>query len=157
MVSILNKNEDIKRTERIEIKEEKRLIREYNYLNKLKEDIKKKNFTDAHRIAKKLEGYESKLERFHNRVLDSLEILKSEGLTGDAAQKLDEIENDINLFREDIQKGISINDGKIETLINQNNWDELENYVIENLKQDIKTWLALDKKLIKLEEEIVDQ
>lgn len=151
----MTKNQDLKRTERIEIKEEKRLIREYNYLNKLKEDIKKKNFTDAHRIATKLEGYESKLERFHNRVLDSLDILKSEGLNGDTAQKLDEIENDINLFREDIQKGISINDGTIEALISQNDWDELANYVIENLKQDIKTWLALDKKLIELEEEII--
>ena len=149
------KNDDLRKTERIEIKEEKRLIREYNYLNRLKEDIKKKNIADAHRIAKKLEGYESKLENIHNRVLDSLKVLKSSDLNEDNAKYLDEIENDINLFLKDIKKGISIDDGKIEALVNQDDWDELTEYIIENLKQDIKTWLDLDKKLIELEKKLV--
>jgi hypothetical protein len=151
----MTKNGDLQRTEEIELKEERRLIKEYNYLNKLKQDILRKDFSDAHRIARKIESYELKLERFHNRVLDSIEILKEENLSKDTAEKLDKIENDIKLFRENLHEEISKKDGKIENLMTQNNWDELANYVIENLKEDIKIWIALDKKLIELEEELV--
>ena len=145
----------IKNIEKLEIREEKYLQREYHYLNKLHNDIIKKNKGAADKIIKRVESYGVKLERIHRRVFEALEALKTEGHKGDVANKLQKIENEINYYREDFENKTSRDTRELEELINLQMWDEVVEYVINNLKQDIKTWLALDKKLIELEEEII--
>ena len=119
-------------------------------------DIRKKNKSAADKIVKKINSYGAKLERSHKRVLEALEALKAEEHTGDTANKLDKIESEINFYREDLEKKISRDTKEHNELIKLDMWDDLEKNVIQNLKRDIKGWLALDKKLIELEEKLVD-
>lgn len=149
------KKRDIKKIERLEIKEERELLRESAYLTKLKEDIRKRNKTAAAKIAKKIESYEFRLERSHKRVLEYLKALKAEDLVEDAAKRLDKIEEDINFYREDLLEVASRDDEKLREFAEQEKWDELAENVIKNLKRDIEGWLALDKKLIEFEKKLI--
>ena len=152
---IMNKKNSLKKAEQLERREERRLLKEYAYLEKLKHEITQRNRSVATTLATKIRGFESKIERIHNRILETLKAVKADGLERKDEKKLEQIEEDINLFKEDLKKRVSGYKSELNEYINQERWDELECCIIDNLKQDIKDWLSLDKKLIEFEQEAI--
>lgn len=152
---IMNKKNSLEQAEQLERREERRLLKEYSYLEKLKHEITQRNRFAATKLATKIRGFESKIERIHNRILETLKAVKAEGLERKDEKKLEQIEEDINLFKEDLKKRVSGYKSELNEYINQERWDELECCIIDNLKQDIKDWLSLDKKLIEFEQETI--
>jgi len=151
----MNKKNSLKKAEELERREEKRLLKEYAYLEELKHEITQRNRSVANKLANKIRGFESKVERIHTRILETLEAIKAEGLELKDEKKLGQIEEDINTFKDDLKNRVSGYKSELNEYINQERWDELECCIIDNLKQDIKDWLSLDKKLIEFEQEII--
>ena len=151
----MNKKNSLKKAEHLERREERRLLAEYAYLEKLKHEITQRNRSVSTKLANKIRGFESKIERIHTRILETLKTIKAEGLEQKDEKKLGQIEDEINLFKEDLKKRVSGYKSELNEFINQERWDELECCIIDNLKQDIKDWLSLDKKLIEFEQETI--
>lgn len=149
---IMNKKNSLKKAEQLERREERHLLKEYAYLEKLKHEITQRNRSVATKLANKIRGFESKIERIHNRILETLKAVKAEDLERKDEKKLGQIEEDINLFKEDLKKRVAGYKSELNEYIDQERWDELECCIIDNLKQDIKDWLSLDKKLIEFEQ-----
>lgn len=141
--------------EELEMLEEAELIGEYSYLEALKKLVTPKDKTELERLERRIENHQARLERYHKRVLETIKALKKEGLVGDIAIKLDEIEDEIDFYRADLSKRISKDHDKFKRYIEGGRWDELGESVIENLQNDVQIWLELDQKLINLEEKLI--
>lgn len=141
--------------EELEMLEEAELIGEYSYLEVLKKLVRQKDKTALDRLERRIELHQERLERYHKRVLETIKALKKEGLVGDIAVKLDEIEDEIDFYRTDLSKRISKDHDKFKKYIEEERWNELGQSVIENLQNDIQLWLDLDQKLITLEKKLI--
>ena len=146
---------NIANLEELEMLEEAELIDEYSYLEALKKLVRQKDKNALDRLERRIELHQARLQRYHKRVLKTIKALKKEGLVGDIAAKLDEIEDEIDFYRTDLLKRISKDHNKFKRYIEEERWDELGESVIENLQNDIQLWLDLDQKLIDLEEKFI--
>ncbi len=149
------KRKDILNLEELEMLEEAELIDEYSYMDKLKKLVRQKDKTALDRLERRIENHESRLERYHKRVLETIKALKKEKFTRDIAIMLEEIENEIGFYKEDLSKRISNGDKKFKRYVEEERWDELGESIIEELQNDIQIWFALDQKLIGLEEKLI--
>lgn len=149
------KRKDIVNLEELEMLEEAELIDEYSYMDKLKELVGQKDKAALDRLERRIESHESRLERYHKRVLETIKALKKEKFTRDIAIVLEEIENEIDFYKEDLSKRISNGHMKFKRYVEEERWDELGENIIEELQKDIQIWLALDQKLIGLEEKLI--
>jgi hypothetical protein len=146
---------NIKNLEKLEMLEETELIDEYSQLEALRKLVRPKDTTALDRIEKKVEKHQARLERYHNRVLATLEGLKKEGLEGEIANRLDEIMDEIDIYRAHLSERISEDHEKFKGYVEEERWNELGENIIENLQKDVQKWLELDQKLIVLEEKLI--
>jgi L-rhamnose mutarotase len=149
------KRTDIVNLEELEMLEEAELIDEYSYMDKLKKLVRQKDKTALDRLERRIENHESRLERYHKRVLETIKALKKEKFTRDIAIVLEEIENEIGFYKEDLSKRISNGHKKFKRYVEEERWDELGESIIEELQNDIQIWFTLDQKLIGLEEKLI--
>lgn len=150
--------EDSKRMRKIrqlEAREERELQRENALVNKLKEYVRSRNAKATERIATRIQRYEMRLERTHRRVLRNLEDLKSDDLDHRTLESIQRIEDDIGFYLEDINDMASRDEERIVELVDEESWEELEQFVIENLKRDIRRLLEIDKALLEVEDHLL--
>lgn len=151
----MDTNETIGTIRQLKVREERELLREYAYLNKLKEYVKSRNVTAAARIASRIQRYEMRLERTHRRVLRNLEELRTDDLDREALERIKRIEDDISFYLTDINSMASRNEARIVELVNTKEWEELEHFTIKNMKRDIRRWLEIDKAIIEVEDHLL--
>jgi len=149
------KRKDMVKLEELEMLEEAELIDEYSYLDDLKKVIGQKDKVALDRLERKIENHESRLERYHKRVLETIKALKKEAFTRDITIVLDDIENEIGYYKQDLSRRISMGHKKFKRYVEEEMWDELGESIIEDLEKDIQIWFALDQKLIGLEEKLI--
>jgi hypothetical protein len=132
-----------------EEKEEKWLLNEYYYLERLKRKAKSKDENAGRSLARKLGRSERKLEVVHKKVLNLLHLL----IIGypKYSDKVKKIESSVNVFSADLKKELSALGGEVTQLIKDKKWDELADSVIAKIEKDIKGWEALDEEVVKLE------
>jgi hypothetical protein len=142
------KKKKLKKAAHLVKAEEKWLIKEYYFLEKLKVNVKKKNHKAGEKLAHRMAVYEPRLEKAHKRVLNILEYL--ENMQPELYEQVNKIEVDIEIFRADVIKELSRFKGKLTRLFNKKDWEKLVNEVIIRLERDIRGWDVLDKKMSKL-------
>jgi hypothetical protein len=147
----------MRRIVRSETREERELLREYAYLNKLKRYVRERNKTAAAKIVNRIQRYEDRLERVHQRVLDNLEDLRRDNLPENGLERIQGIEVDVGYFMEDFRTMASRDEARLKEMVEDEMWEDLERYAIRCLKRDITRWLEIDRTLIDLEVDVLSE
>ena len=148
-------NDKIERMRELEVREERELLREYAYLNKLRHYVNERNVTAATKLATRIQRYEDRLERTHRRVMGYLEDMRADDMDPDAVEMMRRIEDDVAFYMMDINNMASVDEARLLELVDAEDWEELRHFTIKNLKRDIKRWLEIDRALIELENHIL--
>lgn len=149
-------SDPFKQPEKIAKRERQWLLGEYSFFGKLQTAIKEKDRKTTSKIAKLMGRYERRLNQYHTRVLDSIQVLKEMKLPKKHITKILKIEEEIHVFESTLKKELSTYIGDLHNAVENGKWSEIKAISYE-VEAAIKGWIALDKKLVEFEIEIYNK